>query len=144
MGTNARKSVTGHCGLRFPAFITLAPSVTRCARCEGQPLILAAVIDGIERRLDPLPLSTDGLAVAVATRRWVAVVRPFSEPLAHRAQPGHWWLTTPYGTGPAPLLAEHAHGSTPLPYDPSLATALLARFLPAAAQDSDPDAPPPF
>jgi hypothetical protein len=144
MGTKPKQSGTRHCGLRFPAFITLAPSVTRCSRCPGQPLILAAVIDGLERRLDPLPLSVAGLQAAVASRRYVAVVRPFAEPLAHRAQPGHWWLTTPYGTGPAPLLVEHAHGLDPLPHDPSLATALLARFLPAAVQDTDPDAPPPF
>jgi hypothetical protein len=82
MGTKPKQSGTRHCGLRFPAFITLAPSVTRCSRCPGQPLILAAVIDGLERRLDPLPLSVAGLQAAVASRRYVAVVRPFAEPLA--------------------------------------------------------------
>lgn len=142
MRTKVRGTGTKHSNLRFPAFITLAVSLTRCSRCEGTPTVLAAVIDGLERRLDPLPLSLDGLAKASATGRWVAVMSPYSL-LAHRARPGHWWLT-PTGGRPPTLLAEHAHGTAPLPYDPELAAWLLPRFLPAEAQETDPDAPPPF
>lgn len=140
MGTKVKESGTGHSRLRFPAFITLAPSVTRCYRCPGEVTVLAAVIDGMERKLDPLPLSMQGLEAAAASGRWVAVMSPHSL-LAHHARPGHWWLST--GGWPT-LLAEHAHGMTPLPFDPELATRLLTRFLPADAQVSDPDAPPPF
>jgi hypothetical protein len=136
-----RQSGTGHSNLRFPAFITLAMTVTRCSQCPGTPLILAAVIDGLDRHLDPLPLSLEGLTAAASTGRWVAVVSPFTT-LAHRAKPGHWWLAPPGGRPPT-LLAEHAHGLEPLPYDPALAQHLLARFLPDVAQ-ADPDAPPPF
>jgi hypothetical protein len=136
---------TGHSGhsghsLRFPAFITLAMTVTTCHRC--QTVLLASVIDGVERRLDPLPLSMDGLAAAAAGGRWVAVVSPHTL-LAHRAKPGHWWLTPPTG-GPPTLLAEHVHGAAQLAHDPALASALLARLLPADARPADPDAPPPF
>lgn len=140
MANKPRKSVTGHSGLRFPCFITLAASLTQCHRCDDQP-VLAAVIDGIERRLDPLPLSMDGLASAVSTGRWVAVMSPFSL-LAHRAKPGHWWLTPPGGRPPT-LLAEHVHHTDLLPHDPQLAPSLLARYLPDAVQ-TDPNEPPPF
>jgi hypothetical protein len=126
--------------LRWPAFITLALSATTCAQCAGT-VVLAAVIDGLERRLDPLPLSMDGLAAAVSAGRWVAVVSPWTL-LAHRAKPGHWWLTPPGGGRPT-LLAEHDHGA-PLPHDPDLARALLARLLPQDAQPRPDDAPPPF
>jgi hypothetical protein len=64
--------------------------------------------------------------------------------LAHRAKPGHWWLTPP-GGGPPTLLAEHDHGAGQLPHDPDLARALLARLLPEDARPrTDPDTPPPF
>lgn len=140
MGQRPKKPVTGH-SLRFPAFITLAPSVTRCNRCEGSPTVLSAVINGIPRHLDPLALNTLGLQAAVVLGRYVAVVRPIGAPMANAATPGHWWVAqTPTPT----LLAEHAHGIGPLPHDPALASALLARFLPDAVPDADPDAPPPF
>lgn len=141
MGTNPGKSVTDR-SLRFPAFITLAPSVTRCNRCPGPPpVVLSAVINGIPRHLDPLPLSGLGLHAAVLLHRYVAVVRPIGPPMAHRATAGHWWVTQ---TPTPALLAEHVHGQPTLPHDPALASALLARFLPDVAQDPDPDAPPPF
>jgi hypothetical protein len=142
--TKAKESVTGHSPagrLRFPCFITLAPSLTRCHRCEDQP-VLAAVIDGMERRLDPLPLSMDGLAAAVAGGRWVAVMSPFSL-LAHRAKPGHWWLTPPGGAAP-PCSPSTPTASLLLAHDPQLAPpSLLARLLPDAVQ-ADPNEPPPF
>jgi len=130
--------------LRFPAFITLALSVTRCARCDGGPLVYAAVVDGMERKLDPLPLSTAGLRAAVEAARWVGVVRPWGPPIAHRAGPGHWWVLGVGADFRPTLLAEHVHGGAVLPYDVAQATALLTRFLPEGVQASDPDAPPPF
>lgn len=147
MGTNAQESVTGHKkarNLRFPAFITLALNVTRCHRCEGLPLILSAVIDGIEHHLDVLPLAHAGLvAAAAAGNRYVAVVRPWGPPLAHRAVPGHWWVSGALNTAPT-LLAAHVHGQPALPHDPELASALLTRFLPDDAQVHDPNEPCPF
>lgn len=131
--------------LRFPAFITLGLSVTHCKRCTGEPLIFAAVIHGLERRLDPLALSIEGLQAAVALARYVAVVSPYN-PIAHRAKPGHWWLAPP-GGGPPTLLAEHVHDHPHLAHDADLSARLLARFLPAAAQAAHyrpADAPPPF
>lgn len=143
MRTKVRGTGTKHSNLRFPAFITLAVSLTRCSRCEGTPTVLAAVIDGLERRLDPLPLSLDGLAKASATGRWVAVMSPYSL-LAHRARPGHWWLAPPGGRPPT-LLAEHDHDAGQLPYDPALASDLLARLLPEDARPAaNPNDPPPF
>jgi len=138
-------SVTRRPGnLRFPCFITLGLSVTRCIRCETARLVYAAVIDGLERKLDPLPLSLQGLAIAAGSGRWVAVVRPWAEPIAHRANPGHWWVLG-VGEGFRPtLLAEHVHDTDPLPFDTELAIRLLTRFLPADAAPVDPDAPPPF
>lgn len=130
--------------LRFPAFITLALSVTHCAPCGGA-LIYAAVIDGLERRLDPLPLSAPGLAAAVAAVRKVFVVRPWGHPVAHHATPGHWWVTG-LGENFRPLLlAEHVHGAEQLPADVSLSVELLTRFLPPESLPApDPNDPPPF
>lgn len=130
----------GH--LRFPAFITLAMTVTTCSQCPAPTTLLAAVIDGLERRLDPLPLSLEGLAAASAAGRWVAVVSPYTL-LAHRAKPGHWWLTPPGGGLPT-LLAEHDHEAGPLAHDRALARALLARLLPEEQRPRPADAPPPF
>jgi hypothetical protein len=131
--------------LRFPAFITLALTVTVCSRCTGKPVVYAAVIDGLERRLDPLPLSLEGLRAAAAGGRFVAVVRPWGPPLANRAGVGHWWVT---GIGEAftpTLLADHVHDAAPLSYDPALAAELLPRFIPPERHPAtDPDAPPPF
>lgn len=130
--------------LRFPAFITLALSLTVCGRCAGRPVIYAAVIDGLERRLDPLPLSTPGLAAAVAAGRWVAVVRPWGPPIANRAGTGHWWVARLDGRPPL-LLVEHQHDTEPLPADLDLARELLPRFLPEHLAVARPDdAPPPF
>lgn len=145
MGGNVRKPVTRHPKakiLRFPAFITLALSVTRCSRCTTVPVVLSTVVDGLERKLDPFALTLDALPAAAAQGRWIGVVRPIGPPIAHKAQAGHWWLSMP-GHRPT-LLAEHAHDTDPLPYDRDLTTALLARFLPAGEADPDPDAPPPF
>jgi hypothetical protein len=62
----------GHRSLEAAVSVLHHPraSLTRCHRCNDVP-VLATVIDGLERRLDPLPLSMDGLAEAVATGRWV-------------------------------------------------------------------------
>ena len=132
--------------LRFPAFITLALALTVCDRCTGRPPVLSGVIDGIPRRLDPLPLALpDGLAAAVAGQRWVAVVRPWGWPIANKAKPGHWWVVGIGGTGHRPtLLAEHEHGASPLPADVDLAAGLIARLTPPElAPASDPNQPPP-
>lgn len=142
MATRVQKSGTGH-KLRLPPFMTTALSVTRCSRCEGAPTLLAAVIDGLERRFEPLALTVEGVAEAAAQGRWLAVVRPFGPPIAHCASAGHWWMAYP-GHRPL-LLATHLHDTDPPAHDPALASALLARFLPIDAQDdTDPDAPPPF
>lgn len=137
-----RKPVAPSRPLRFPAFITLALTTTICVGCVRPPLVYAAVIGGLERKLDPLPLSTAGLSAAVAGRRWVAVVRPWGPPLANRANPGHWWCRRIDGGRPI-LLAEHVHDAAPLPADAGLAVELLARFLPPPVPRPD-DAPPPF
>jgi hypothetical protein len=146
MATKARQSVTGHSTgrpLRFPAFITMALSLTVCSRCAGEPLVVAAVIDGLEQHLDPLALSVEGLQAAVLERRFVAVVRPWGPPLAHQAGPGHWWVTG-IGEGFRPtFLAAHRHDAQPLPADVDLALALLQRFLPVESLIPD-DAPCPF
>ena len=138
MGNRSR----GTGSLRLPAFFTTAMTITRCVRCEGTPTVLASVIAGFDHRMDPLPLSIDGLAAAVAGGRRVVVVSPYSL-LAHRAKPGHWWLTPP-GGGPPTLLAEHAHGQAPLPHDPELAKAFLPRLMPPDARPINPNEPPPF
>jgi hypothetical protein len=144
--TTLGQSVTSHPkarSLRFPAFITLALTITRCSRCSGEPMVIAAVIDGLQRHLDLLALSTEGLAAAVAERRFVAVVRPWGPPLANEAVPGHWWVRG-IGEGFRPtLLAAHRHGDAPLPADVELSVALLTRFLPVEALVPD-DAPCPF
>jgi hypothetical protein len=144
-GTSVTAKVRPPAGsLRFPCFITLALTVTSCNRCSSRPLVYAAVIDGLERKLDPLPLSLPGLATAAGSGRWVAVVRPWAQPLAHKANPGHWWVLG-IGEGFRPtLLAEHHHDAEPLPFDPELAVQLLTRFLPESTAPVDPDAPPPF
>lgn len=139
-GIQSGEGFSSNRSLRWPAFITLAMTVTRCDRCSTP--LLAAVIDGFARRLDPLPLSMDGLAAAASGGRWVAVVSPYSL-LANRAAPGHWWLAPPGGARPT-LLAEHDHGAGQLPYDTHLASALLARLLPADARPVDTTTPPPF
>lgn len=146
MAGNAGSKKNGHSvthPMRFPAFITLALTITSCNRCAGGPLIYAAVIDGLERRFDPLPLAPEGLQAAVAAGRWVAVVRPWGHPLAHRAKPGHWWVLGIGEDFRPTLLAEHAHDTQPLPFDLELSLALLPRFIPEAVVRPD-DAPPPF
>lgn len=147
MGTNQRKSGTGHCRpktLVLPPFMTTALTVTRCSRCVSQPTLLAGVIDGLERRFDPLALSLAGVAQAAAQGRWLAVVRPWGPPIANAAGVGHWWLTPFNGTRPL-LIATHLHDTDQPAHDPALASSLLARFLPTDAQAPlDPDTPPPF
>jgi hypothetical protein len=134
--------------LRFPAFITLGLSVTACGRTSSQSgcggVVYAAVIDGLERHLDPLPLSAPGLATAVSAGRWVAVVRPWGDPIAHRAGPGHWWVLGVGESFRPTLLVEHRCGSPPLEPDVDLAVALLSRFLPVEDRPRDPNEPPPF
>lgn len=154
MGHMSEQSVTGHSGagrrkpakagtLRLPPFMTTALSITKCVRCESPALVYAAVIWGLERHLDPLPLSTAGLSAAVVESRWVGVVRPWGPPIAHKVNTGHWWVNRLDGGRPL-LLAEHVHDRAPLDPDPALAVELLTRFLPADRAPVDPDAPCPF
>lgn len=135
-------TTTRSAGLRFPAFITLALTTTSCSRCADRRLVYAAVINGLERHLDPLPLNHLGLAAAATEGRWLAVVRSWGPPIAHRLSPGHWWTTPIDGSRPL-LLAEHHHDWPPLPHDTDLAGSLLARFL-NTGPEPDPNQPPPF
>lgn len=128
-----------------PVFVTLAPAVTVCTQCAGRPVVYSALVFGLPRKLDPLPLSVAGLSAAVAAGRWVGVVRPYGAPMVNRATPGHWWVTGIAGTNYRPvLLAEHEHGAAPLPADAGQAVELLPRFLPEPPPARGIDDPPPF
>lgn len=141
----ARKKAKPTAGytLRWPLGMTLAPRVTTCVRCTTRPPVLAAVINGIDRHIDPLPLSATGLTAALSTGRVLFVANPGGPPMVHRATPGHGWITGYRADHRPLLLAEHHHDVPALDHDVQLAGGLLARFMPVSPV-SVYDIDPPF